>query len=235
MEENPQEIELKERILTLETQLKHLRNDLRLTKEENEVATTNYFEMVSKLESMVADRTRDVERLRKILEQKALELEIMLDSTPAIVFYKDAEQRLIRANRNFARTVGVPADELTGRKFTDLFPEYSPESLARDRRVVEFGDPVLSQRESINTPQGRRRILIDRVPYKGPSHRVAGLIGFALDVTDLEKAEEEKTALEIPAPAGLEDEIDRDPRRGHGPQLQQPAHGYPRQCLPDAA
>ena len=103
MEENPQEIELKERILTLETQLKHLRNDLRLTKEENEVATTNYFEMVSKLESMVADRTRDVERLRKILEQKALELEIMLDSTPAIVFYKDAEQRLIRANRNFAR------------------------------------------------------------------------------------------------------------------------------------
>ena len=61
---------------------------------------------------------------------------------------------------------------------------------------MEFGEPVLNQRESINTPQGKRRILIDRVPYKGPNQGVAGLIGFALDVTDLEKAEEEKTALE---------------------------------------
>jgi PAS domain S-box-containing protein len=196
MGEVQREKELEERILTLETQVKHLRNDLRLTKEENEIATTNYFEMVSKLESMVANRTRDVERLRKILEQKAHELEIMLDSSPAIVFYKDAEQRLIRANTNFARAVGVPLNDLTGKKFTDFFPDYAPESLARDMWVMEFGEPVLNQKESIETPQGRRRILIDRVPYKNPNQGVAGLIGFALDVTDLEKAEEEKAALE---------------------------------------
>ena len=195
MEESSAILDLNEKIATLETQVKHLRNDLRLTKEENEIATTNYFEMVSKLESMVAERTRDVQRLQKIVEQKAHELEIMLDSTPAIVFYKDADQRLIRANRSFAKAVGISANSLVGRKYSDLFPEYDPETYKRDLEVIRTGEPVLNKRESITTPWGKRRVLIDRIPYKGPDQKVLGLIGFALDVTDLEKAEEERAKL----------------------------------------
>jgi len=195
MEESSAILEINEKIATLETQVKHLRNDLRLTKEENEIATTNYFEMVSKLESMVAERTRDVQRLQKIVEQKAHELEIMLDSTPAIVFYKDADQRLIRANRSFAKAVGISANSLVGRKYSDLFPEYDPETYKRDLEVIRTGEPVLNKRESITTPWGKRRVLIDKIPYKGPDRKVLGLIGFALDVTDLEKAEEERAKL----------------------------------------
>ena len=131
---DPKHRSSRERIAVLETQVKHLRNDLRLTKEENEIATTNYFEIVSKLESMVAERTSDVQRLQKILEQKAHELEIMLDSSPAIVFYKDAEQRLIRANKNFAKSVGLSLNSMIGRKYSELFPEYDPESYELDWR-----------------------------------------------------------------------------------------------------
>lgn len=196
IEETENISDLKETILTLETQVKHLRNDLLLTREENETATTNYFEMVSKLESMVAARTSDVERLRKILEQKARELEIMLDSSPALVFYKDTDQRLIRANQNFAKAVGVEVTKLVGRKYCDLFSEYDSVSLALDLQVMTTGEPVLNQRESVNTPYGKRRFLIDRIPYKDGDKGVIGLIGFALDVTDLEKAEEEKAQLE---------------------------------------
>jgi len=195
MEENSPILDLHEKIATLETQIKHLRNDLRLTKEENEIATTNYFEIVSKLESMVAERTRDVQRLQKILEQKAHELEVMLDSSPAIVFYKDADQRVIRANRNFAKAVGFSANSLVGRKYSDLFPEHDPETFKRDLEVIKTGEPILNKRESMMTPWGKRRLLIDRIPYKGPNKKVVGLIGFALDVTDLEKAEEERAKL----------------------------------------
>lgn len=195
MEETQTIQDLQEQIATLETQIKHLRNDLRLTREENEIATTNYFDIVSKLESMVAERTTDVQRLQKILEQKAHELEIMLDSSPAIIFYKDADQRLIRANKNFAKAAGLPVTTVVGRRYSDLFPEYDPESYRLDLEVIRTGEPVLNRRESITTPHGKRRLLIDRIPYKGTNQRVVGLIGFALDVTDLEKAEEERGRL----------------------------------------
>ena len=91
MEKSEYAKELENKVFLLETQVKHLKNDLRLTREESETATTNYFEIYSKLETKVTDRTRDIKKLQKLLEQKARELEIMLDSTPGMIFYKDLE------------------------------------------------------------------------------------------------------------------------------------------------
>lgn len=88
MEKSAYVKKLENKIFLLETQVKHLNNDLRLTREESETATTNYFEIYSKLETKVAGRTRDVKKLQKLLEQKARELELMLDSTPGMIFYR---------------------------------------------------------------------------------------------------------------------------------------------------
>jgi len=196
MENSAYTKELEHKVFLLETQIKHLKNDLRLTREESETATTNYFEIYSKLETKVADRTRDVKKLQKLLEQKARELEIMLDSTPGMIFYKDLEQSIIRANREFAKMVGLPVNKIVGKKYSEVFPEYKDDCLKKDLEVIQKGNPLLNQRESINTFKGKRQILIERVPYKDINNKVTGIIGFALDVTDLEKAEEEKRKLE---------------------------------------
>jgi len=188
--------ELENKVFLLETQVKHLKNDLRLTREESENATTNYFEIYSKLETKVTDRTRDIKRLQKLLEQKARELEIMLDSTPGMIFYKDLEQNIIRANREFAKIAGLPVQKIVGKKYSDVFPEYKEDGLKKDLDVIQKGKPLLNQKESINTIKGKRQIRIERVPYKDINNKVTGIIGFALDVTDLEKAEEEKRKLE---------------------------------------
>ena len=187
---------LEDKVFLLETQIKHLKNDLRLTREESETATTNYFEIYSKLETKVADRTRDIKKLQKLLEQKARELEIMLNSTPGMIFYKDLEQNIIRVNREFVKIVGLPVNKIVGKKYSEVFPEYKDDGLKKDLEVIQKGNPLLNQRESINTFKGKRQILIERVPYKDINNKVTGIIGFALDVTDLEKAEEEKRKLE---------------------------------------
>ncbi|MFC1869226.1 hypothetical protein ACFL0H_14000, partial [Thermodesulfobacteriota bacterium] len=70
----------KERVSILETHIKHLINDLRLTREENETSMSDYFEIHSYLEKKVEERTRDIKALQKKLEQKAQELESILDS-----------------------------------------------------------------------------------------------------------------------------------------------------------
>ena len=188
--------ELENKVFLLETQIKHLKNDLRLTREESETATTNYFEIYSKLETKVADRTRDIKKLQKLLEQKAREMEIMLNSTPGMIFYKDLEQNIIRVNREFTKIVGLPVNKIVGKKYSEVFPEYKDDGLKKDLEVIQTGNPLLNQRESVNTFKGKRQIQIERVPYKDINNKVTGIIGFALDVTDLEKAEEEKRKLE---------------------------------------
>ena len=61
--------ELKKENLILETKVKHLINDLQLTREENEISTKNYFEIYSSMERKVEERTRQVEELQKQYQQ----------------------------------------------------------------------------------------------------------------------------------------------------------------------
>jgi signal transduction histidine kinase/CheY-like chemotaxis protein len=75
--------EYKKRIETLETQVKHLTNDLRLTKEEYRIATADYFEIYSDLErnaTQLEERTDELadvnQKLRaEIIERKQTEEE----------------------------------------------------------------------------------------------------------------------------------------------------------------
>ncbi|MBW2002750.1 MAG: hypothetical protein JRI30_09585, partial [Deltaproteobacteria bacterium] len=50
-------LEEEREILILKTKVKHLINDLRLTREENETSMKNYFEIYSNLEQKVEERT----------------------------------------------------------------------------------------------------------------------------------------------------------------------------------
>ena len=88
--------QLEEKIQFLEIQLKHLQNDLRLTKEEYEISTKNFFDIYSNIEKEVEARTKDVKKLQAVLKAKAQELQIMVDSSPGIIFYKDANHSVIK-------------------------------------------------------------------------------------------------------------------------------------------
>jgi len=61
--------EIERENLILETKVKHLTNDLHLTRQENETSTKNYFEIYSDMERKVEERTRQVEELQKQYQQ----------------------------------------------------------------------------------------------------------------------------------------------------------------------
>ena len=61
--------ELEKENLILKTNVKHLTNDLRLTREENEVSTKNYFEIYANMEKKVEERTRELKELQKQFQQ----------------------------------------------------------------------------------------------------------------------------------------------------------------------
>ena len=90
-------------IEVLEIKLKHLQNDFLLTKEESETTSMKYLEIMlelkeknqqlvdlqKNLEQMVDQRTEQLEEAQKVLQQKSEELQIMVDSSPSMIFIKD--------------------------------------------------------------------------------------------------------------------------------------------------
>jgi len=200
---------LREIIDSLEIQLKHLRNDFELTKGEYEQATAKYLDILDELkaknkelvnlhknlEKMVAQRTRQLEKTKKILQQKSGELQTMIDSSPAMIFYKDKNKRYIRVNKAFSEFTGLPIKKIIGKRDKELFEEKSHflQDDSADLKEIRNGKPVLNKEESFQTKNGIRVLLVNKIPYKDIDGKTEGVIGFALDITDRRRLEEERS------------------------------------------
>jgi len=201
--------DLRNIIDSLEIQLKHLRNDFELTKEEYELATAKYLDILMELkgknkelvhlhknlEKIVARRTQQLEETKKILQQKNEELQIMIDSSPAMIFYKDKNNRYIRVNKAFAELTGLPIKKIIGKKDKEMFEGKSHflQDDSDELKEIRNGKPVLNKEETLQTKNGSRVLLVNKIPYKNIDGKTEGIIGFALDITDLKRLEEEQS------------------------------------------
>ena len=187
---------LENKIVRLEIRIKHLTNELCVAKDEYTTSTKDYFDLLSSLEEKVFERTKALKETQLILEAKGRELEIMLDSSPGMIFYKDKAQRYIRVNKKFVQMTGIPMDEVLGKTHAELFPDNKGQVLDDDSEVIQKGKPVLQKTGLLETAQGRKSLIVDKFPYKNIDGKVIGVIGFAMDLTEIEKAEKEKKELQ---------------------------------------
>ncbi len=202
--------EYKDKIESLEIQLKYLENDYHLTKEEYEKSTAKYLEILKEfkkknddlkdlqknLEKIVEDRTRELNESQKILLLKGSEQQIMLDASPEMIFYKDFENRFVRINKSFIEFIGFPYKSVVGKSDTELFNSDNRKEIFDCSKVIESGKPELNKNVKMETPAGKRWIKLDKIPYKGSDGNIVGVIGFALDITEKINADEQKKNLE---------------------------------------
>jgi len=123
---------------------------------------------------------------------RKLELESILDSSPAMIFYKDKENRLLRVNRTFAEAMHLSKEQMEGKSIFDLYPKEQAEaSWKDDLEVIRRRKPKLGIIESMKTSQDTRIVEIHKVPSFGQDGSVTGVVGFAIDITELKDAERE--------------------------------------------
>ena len=99
--------ELEKKVLLLESQAKHLTNDLRITREENEASTRSFFDIYSKMEKKVEERTTELmraniklneeieerKRVEKTLHEANEELERRVEDRTAYITKANKELR----------------------------------------------------------------------------------------------------------------------------------------------
>ena len=141
--------------------------------------------------------------LRDLSTRKTAEAEVrmnrrllqnVLDSTPAYIFLKNREGRLLLVNRQFTELAGRPASEIIGRLDSEVLSGDFEAIHANDRQVLESGQ-VLRFEERLLLPEGHRSFLSIKAPIDGIGEAEPILIGISTDVTERVRAEEEVSRL----------------------------------------
>ena len=120
------------------------------------------------------------------------ELEMIMDSVPALIFYKDTEGRIIRANKTLANLLKIPVKDIIGKTADELVPREQAENMKKDdQEVIISGKPKRDIIEPYDTPEGTRWAITDKIPYKDKKGKVTGVISLSKDITVQKKSEEE--------------------------------------------
>ena len=95
--------ELEKKVLLLESQTKHLTNDLHITKEENETSTRRFFDIYSKMEKKVEERTTELTKANiklneEIKERKRVEKTLQEANEELENRVEDRTARIAKAN-----------------------------------------------------------------------------------------------------------------------------------------
>ncbi len=125
------------------------------------------------------------------LARQREELQAIFDALPASVFVKDRSNRILRANQVFADSLGLPRAQIENRSTFDLFPAEQATAFWRDDlEVIASGQPKTNILESTRPRSEDRWALTNKIPYRDAQGEVAGVIGFALDITERKRAED---------------------------------------------
>ena len=191
---------LEKKILHLETRIKHLTNDLNLTKEEYETTTAKYFDLYSNMEKKVEERIAELKKLQKILEAKNLELQrseeqyrMLFNSGNDSIYVYEIEDGMpgnfIEVNNIACQRLGFSRDE-----FLKLSP-MDIDASEKKGEIPQIIKKLLSDKhllfEQIHITKSG-----DRIPIETSAHLIEikgkpAVLAIARDITERKRMEEE--------------------------------------------
>ena len=153
-----------------------------------------------RLESLVAERTRELLASTEEAERRAAELEAVMEQVPAAVWIaRDPEGKVIEGNRASYSLLELPQGSNLSRRPSEGHapPPYRNFSQGREMALEELpmqraarGERVDAMELDIVLPDGRTRtILGNATPLRDKRGKVVGALGSFLDITARKQAE----------------------------------------------
>ena len=137
-------------------------------------------------------KIKQYEKAQQKITALLQEQDIILDSVPAIIFYKDTDHKLIRVNKAFSRLFDKDKQDLEGSYYCDIgLDHYNAEEFTREDEIIMSSGRAKRQTMSkFNINNISRWLLTDKIPYRDSTDKIIGIIGFALDISDYKNAED---------------------------------------------
>ncbi len=124
--------------------------------------------------TLVNDVT-ELKDIEKALAQRESQLNLIIDSVPALITYRDRNLCYRYVNKTFEEWYGLPPDQVIGQRMTDIL---SVSTFARVKPYLDrvlAGEGVQYEIETRYPEIGDRRVLVNFVPHKDET---GGVVGF---------------------------------------------------------
>jgi len=138
------------------------------------------------------DITRRKQAELELRESKEF-LQVILDSIPQRIFWKDRQYRFLGCNQNFADDANLNSpEEIIGKNDFDFSWRKWAENFQRyDREVIENDQPKINYEEIImREPNNLSWLLKSKIPLHNLDGEVIGVLGVYEDITERKQAEE---------------------------------------------
>ncbi|KFN41029.1 hypothetical protein N789_03870 [Arenimonas oryziterrae DSM 21050 = YC6267] len=128
-------------------------------------------------------------RIAEVLSRQQTELRVLFDLMPAMVWFKDTQNTILRINQFAAAAAGRAVCEIEGRSAAEIYPNESDAFYADDLEVIASGRPKLGIVQTLTGEDGREHVLqLDKVPYFDDQRQVIGIAVLARDITEQRRA-----------------------------------------------
>jgi PAS domain S-box-containing protein len=119
------------------------------------------------------------------------ELRVLFDLVPAMICFKDTENRFLRVNKRLAQATGKSVEEIEGKLALEIYPKDAARYYADDMEVIHSGAPKLG---IVETLQGlgcqESWVQTDKVPYCDKDGKVVGIVVMVQDITERKRVGE---------------------------------------------
>jgi diguanylate cyclase (GGDEF)-like protein/PAS domain S-box-containing protein len=141
-----------------------------------------------------AENITERKRFERELYESRQKLQLVLDTVPQRVFWRDMSGAYLGANRRLLEEAGLErVEQIVGLTDDDMpWREFAQRYRGEDLQVIRSGQPLLNVQQSIQHPDGTVTWHeVSKVPLRDGEGTVVGLLGVARDITDSKRMEAE--------------------------------------------
>ena len=146
----------------------------------------------------IANVINAIKNLENKLNQSVFIIKALLDSMETMFYIKDINLKYLTGNSIFLKNISCdPSDSIKNKDDYNFFSyQEAKENTEQDRHVLETGQSILRQEALIPGCRKKKWGLISKLPAFDKDHKIVGIVGTFVDITERKKSEETRELLE---------------------------------------
>jgi PAS domain S-box-containing protein len=147
---------------------------------------------VSETLARLEERTHELQNSNAGLLLKETELQALFDFLPAILCFKDTQNRFLRVNQRLADSLGKSVAEIEGRAGAEIYPHDAAKFYKDDSEVIRSGVAKLGIVETFQDHENKTVwVQTDKIPVSDRAGKIIGIIVMCQDITTRKRLEEQ--------------------------------------------